>query len=57
MPKPPVEAKKENILVSLKNGIKELWKNPVTRYSALAASFRFVAMFACDYFLPAFFLM
>ena len=57
MPKPPVEGKKENILVSLKNGLGDLWKNPVTRYSSIGASFRFFAMFACDYFLPAFFLM
>jgi len=43
--------------VSVKNSLGDLWKNKVTRYSAIAASFRFVAMFACDYFLPAFFLM
>lgn len=28
----------------------------MTRYASLAASFRFFIMFACDYFLPAYFL-
>jgi nitrate/nitrite transporter NarK len=50
-------AESKNILASVKDALGDLWKNKVTRYSAIAASFRFVAMFACDYFLPAFFLM
>jgi hypothetical protein len=37
--------------------LKDLWKNPVARYSTMGSSFRFVASLACDYFLPAYFLM
>ena len=56
MPEVPVQDK-QNIFVTLKNAIRDLLQNKVTRYSTLAASFRFVAMFAFDYFGPAFFLM
>ena len=58
MPKPPSEDKnKDGIMKTLKDGIKDLLKNPVTRYSTIGASFRHVSMFSCDYFLPLFFLM
>jgi hypothetical protein len=43
--------------MKLKNSVKDLWNNKVTRYATMGASFRFVAMFAFDYFAPAFFLM
>ncbi len=32
-------------------------KNPVTRYATLGSCFRYMSVFAQDYYLPAFFLM
>lgn len=31
-------------------------RNPVTRYATFGSMFRFFGMFACDYYLPSFFL-
>jgi nitrate/nitrite transporter NarK len=56
-PAPPTDEKKENLLVGVKNSIVNLFKNPVTKWCSLATAFRFIGIFANDYFLPAFFLM
>ena len=42
---------------SLKDSIKDLFKNPVAFYSTMGASFRFINILACDYFFPAYMLM
>jgi sugar phosphate permease len=39
------------------NPIKMLWNNPVALYAVLGSSFRFITMFAMDFFYPAFMLM
>ena len=36
--------------------LSDCMKNPVARWCTVATMFRFMAMFSCDYFVPAFFL-
>lgn len=53
-----VEEEEEELspIENLKSGIIEVIRNPVVRYSTLAASLRYFGIFCNDYFLPAFFL-
>lgn len=39
-----------------KGALSYIVKNPVTRFATLGTMFRFFGMFACDYFMPAFYL-
>jgi hypothetical protein len=42
---------------SFAQSLTDLIKNPVTRYCTLGTSFRKLGIFACDYYLPAFFML
>ena len=46
----------QNIVQSFVTALKDCVKNPVTRWATIATMFRFVSMFACDYYIPAYFL-
>ena len=52
----PLVEDNENILTSFKNSLVEILQNPVSRYCTFAGMFRIFGMFACDYYIPAFFL-
>ena len=45
------------IMVKFKNAFSDTLKNPVTRYCSLAAAFRNIGCFTCDYFMPLFFIL
>ena len=50
------EGPKKNIAQNFLTSLSDCIKNPVTRWCTIATMFRFVGMFACDYYVPAFFL-
>ena len=52
----PDEDADKNVVQKFVTALKDCAKNPVTRWTTIATMFRFVAMFACDYYIPAYFL-
>ena len=50
------EPQSQNILKKFKDEISSLWKNPVTKWSTIAGSFRFFEAFTLIYFIPSFYL-
>jgi MFS family permease len=47
---------KTSLLTKFKGALSDIMTNPVTRFATIGTMFRFFSMFACDYFMPAFFL-
>ena len=45
------------IMQKFKNSFSDLFANPVTKWCALSGAFRTMIVFACDYFLPLFFIL
>lgn len=43
-------------MTKFKGALSDIMTNPVTRFATIGTMFRFFSMFACDYFMPAFFL-
>ena len=51
-----IEDDKTSLTTKFKGALSYIVINPVTRYATLGTMFRFFGMFACDYYMPAFFL-
>jgi len=50
------EVAEESLATKFKNALTDCLMNPVSRYCTLACAFRFLTIFTCDYYLPAYFL-
>lgn len=53
---PEIKEEQKPIWALFKQSLSDIMSNPVTRLATFGGMFRFFGMFACDYYLPSFFM-